>query len=154
MTEPGTPSFRTATDASAKVRGKVVKLSKTAQTLVALAVLAGNNRLLVVETPSGQLGLPGLEIGDSDAVASRLLQFISRLGLDQMTRQTLYLPSLRVRKQQATPVMGVIHLVKLAKAQHLEISNSRYETTSSLVEDKAATPTTRAVAVWLLQTQA
>jgi len=132
----------------------VVKLSKTAQTLVALAVVAGGNRLLVVETPSGKLELPGLEIGDSAAVASRLLQFMSKLGLDRMVRQTLYLPSLRLRKQQTTPVMGVIHLVKLAKAPHLEISNSRYETTSSLVEDEAATPTTRAIAAWLLQAQA
>jgi len=131
----------------------VVKLSKTAQTLVALAVVVGNNRLLVVETPGGQLELPGLEIGEPDATVNRLIQFMSKLGLDQMPRQTLYLPSLRIRKQQATPVMGVVHLVRLAKAQHFEIPSSRYETTSSLAEDETATPTTRAVARWLLQAQ-
>jgi hypothetical protein len=131
----------------------VVKLSEMAQTLVALAVVAGNNRLLVVETPRGQLELPGLEIGEPDATASRLIQFMSKLGLDQMPRQTLYLPNLRMRKQQATPVIGVVHLVRLAKAQHFEIPNSRYETTSSLAEDETATPTTRAVARWLLQAQ-
>lgn len=132
----------------------MVKLSETAQTLVALAVVAANNRLLVVETPRGQLELPGLEVGEPNATAGRLIQFMSRLGLDQMARQTLYLPSLRVRKQQAAPVMGVIHLVRLAKAQHFEIPGSRYETISALAEDETATAATRAVARWLLQAQA
>jgi len=131
-----------------------MKLSETALTLVALAVVAPNSRLLVVETPRGQLELPGLEIGEPDAMAAHLVQFVSKAGLDQMPSLTLYLPGLRLRKQQATPMMGVIHFVRLAKAQPLEILNSRYETTSALAGDERATATTRAVARWLLQAKA
>lgn len=131
----------------------MVKLSDTAPTLVALAVVAASNRLLVVETPRGQLELPGLEVGEPNATASRLTRLMSTLGLDQMARQTLYLQNLRVRKQQAIPVLGVIHIIRLAKPQHFEIPGSRYETISSLAKDDTAAPATRSVARWLLQAQ-
>jgi hypothetical protein len=129
-----------------------VGLSETIQTLVGLAVVVPNGRLLVVGTPRGQLELPWSEIGEVQGAAGRLAQFIAKLGLDQMPCQTLYLPALRARKQQATGVMVAVHLVKLEKAQRFEIPNSRYEAASTLAQNETATPVTRAVARWLLET--
>ena len=77
----------------------MVRLSETAQTLVALVLVGPDNRLLVVKTPSGQLELPGLELGDPSAMAARPIQFMSRLSLNQMARQTLCPPGLKMRKQ-------------------------------------------------------
>jgi hypothetical protein len=128
-------------------------LSEAVPTLVALAVVAANDRLLVVKSSHGQLELPGLEVGEANATAGGLSRLMSTLGLDQKARQTLYLQNLRVRKQQATPVMGVIHIIRLAKPQLFDIPDSRYETISSLTENEMASPATRSVARWLLRTQ-
>lgn len=122
--------------------------------LVALGVVSGNNRLLVIETSPGRLELLGVASVKEEQATSQISQLISELGLEQSPQKTLYLPQLKDPKAPKKSGIGVIHLVHLAKGRRIELPNSRFEQIQKLAVMTEASLMVRAVAQWLLQTQA
>jgi hypothetical protein len=122
--------------------------------IVALGVVSEDNRLLVVKTSSGSIELLGVTQVVEGQATSRISKLISELSLKQSPQKTLYLPQLKDHNTPKKSKIGVVHLVQLKKGEEIDVPNSRFEDIEKLASMNEASPIVRAVAKWLLKTNA
>ncbi len=124
-------------------------MSASAQLATALAIIAEETRLLVWRNTEGNFELPGFVVAKEEIAIQALEEFITKLNLDEMPQQTLYLTAVLAGNLRRR-IPAIVRVIRLPEGSEFTLDKAFFESCSRIMARKRVSPLTKLVAEWIM----
>lgn len=116
----------------------------------ALAIITEETKMLVWRNTEGNFELPGFVVAKEEKALQSLEEFISKLNLDKMPQQTLYLTAVLTGDLGSKRIPAVVRIIRLPEGSKFALDKAFFEPCSRIITRKRVSPLTKLVAEWIL----